>query len=86
MHRPLEDRQNVAEWRMTDRNREEAEWDEREWKSEIDKAVKAEGVSKCKNGMEGKASVKWYKEKAAPKHEVWYDGSLGGDLVFRMRV
>ena len=48
--------------------------------------MKAEGVSKCKNGMEEKASVRWYMEKEAPKHEVWYDGSLGGDLVFRMRA
>ena len=36
--------------------------------------------------MEGKASVRWYREKkAALKHEVWHDGSLGGDL-FRMRA
>ena len=37
------DRLNVAELHMTDRNREEVEWDERKWKSEIDKTVQAEG-------------------------------------------
>ena len=29
VHRPFEDKQNVVEWRMTDRNREGAEWDEK---------------------------------------------------------
>ena len=73
MHRPLEDRHNAGEWRMIDRNREEVEWDERKWKSEIDKAVKVEGLSKYNNGMERKETLKWYREEAL-KHEMWYNG------------
>ena len=86
VHRPFEDRQNVVEWRMTDRNREGAEWDERKWKREIDRAVKADGLSEWKNRMDRKGTLRWYREKEAPKHEVWYDGSLGGDLLFRVRA
>ena len=30
--------------------------------------------------------MEWYKEKEAPMYERWYDGSLGGDLLFRARA
>ena len=35
--------------------------------------------------MERKGTLEWYKEKEAPKYEEWYEGSLGGDLLFRAR-
>ena len=36
--------------------------------------------------MEQKSTMEWYKEKEAPMYERWYDGSLGGDLLFRARA
>ncbi|XP_050705903.1 uncharacterized protein LOC126991179 [Eriocheir sinensis] len=86
VYRPFEDRQNVFEWRITNRNGEGFEWDVRKWKNVIDMAVKDEGLSKWKNEMERKETLDWYREKEAPKCEVWYEGSLGGDLLFRARA
>ncbi len=28
----------------------------------------------------------WYREKKVSKCEVWYEGSLGGDLFYRARA
>ena len=36
--------------------------------------------------MEHKSTLEWYREKEAPMYERWYDGSLGGDLLFRARA
>ena len=36
--------------------------------------------------MERKTTLEWYKVKEAPRYERWYDGSLGGDLLFRARA
>ena len=82
VHRPFEGRENVCEWRMMNRSREGLEWDERKWKSEIERAVKCVGLSKWKNELERKKSLEWYKEKEAPKYVKWYEESLGGDLLF----
>ena len=71
---------------MTDRNREGAEWDERKWKREVDIAVKADGLGEWKNRMDRNETLRWYREKGAPKNEAWYDSSLGGDLLFRVRA
>ena len=60
-------------------------WDVRKCRSEIDRAVKCAGLSKWKNEMGRKKTLEWYREKEAPKHERWYEGSLGGDL-FRARA
>ena len=53
----------VVEWRMTDRNREGAEWDERKWKKKIDITVKTDGLSEWKNRMDRKETLRWYREK-----------------------
>ena len=36
--------------------------------------------------MKRKSTHEWYKEKEALMYERWYDGSLGGDLLFRART
>ena len=86
VYRPLEDGQNVYEWNLLNRSREGLQWDVRKWKSEIDRAVKSVGLSKWKNEMGGKETLEWYREKEAPMYVKWYDGSLGGDLLFRARA
>ena len=48
--------------------------------------MKADGLSEWKNRMDRKETLRWYREKEAPKHEVWYDDSLSGDLLFRVRA
>ena len=68
------------------RSREGLEWDVRKWKSEIDKRVKGVGLSKWKTEMERKKTLGWYIEKETPMYVRWYDGSLGGDLLFRARA
>ena len=74
--------QDECEWILTKGGRVGAEWDVRKWKSEIDREVKCMGINIWKNGMEQKSTMEWYKEKEAPMYERWYDGSLGGDLLF----
>ncbi|XP_063877492.1 uncharacterized protein LOC135109778 [Scylla paramamosain] len=78
--------QNEREWVVTRGGRVGAEWDVRKWKNEIDKEVKCVGLNEWKNEMERKKTLEWYKEKEAPRYERWYDGSLGGDLLFRARA
>ncbi len=78
--------QNEREWVVSRGGRVGAEWDVRKWKSEIDREVKCVGLNKWKNEMGRKSTLEWYKEKAAPMYERWYDGSLGGDLLFRARA
>ena len=78
--------QDEREWIVTRGGRVGAEWDVRKWKSEIDREVKRVGLNTWKNGMERKSTMVWYKEKEAPMYESWYDGSLGGDLLFRARA
>ena len=73
------------EWKMSDVNGEGIDWDVREWKRMIDKCVKGKGLRKWKEGMELKSSLDWYKMKKAPQYVSWYDGSLGGDLLFQAR-
>ncbi|XP_063861501.1 uncharacterized protein LOC135101456 [Scylla paramamosain] len=78
--------QNEREWVVTRGGRVGAEWDVRKWKNEIDKEMKCVGLNEWKNEMERKKTLEWYKEKEAPRYERWYDGSLGGDLLFRVRA
>lgn len=86
IHRPFEGRQYVYEWKVMNRSREGLEWGVNRWKSEIDRTVKCVGLSKWKNEMERKSTMEWYREKEAPMYVKWYEGSLGGDLLFRARA
>ena len=74
------------EWKIVDRNGEGIEWSVGKWRCELDRAVMKVGLSKWKNDMERKTTLEWYSEKKAPGYERWYDGSLGGDLLFRARA
>ena len=75
--------QDEREWILTKGGRVGAEWDVRKWKSELDREGKCVGLNIWKNGKERKSTMEWYKEKEAPMYERWYDGSLGGNLLFR---
>ena len=86
IHQPFEGRQYIYEWRVMNRSREGLGWEVRKWKSEIDRTVRYVGLSKWKNEMERKKTLEWYREKEAPMYVKWYDGSLGGDLLFRARA
>ena len=86
MHQTSERGENMYEWRMMLRSREGLEWDVSKWKTEIDRVIKCVGLNKWKNEMERKTTLEWYRMKEAPKYERWYDGTLGGDLLFRARV
>ena len=76
----------MHEWKVMNRNRKGLEWDVRKWKSEIDKTVKGVGLGKWKTEMKRKKTLGWYREKEAPMYVGWYDGRLGGDLLFRARA
>ena len=78
--------QKVYEWKMTCGKGEGPEWNVSKWKRVIEKEVKRVGLNEWKNGMEKKKTLEWYKEKKEPRYERWYDGSLGGDLLFRARA
>ena len=80
-----ERKQDEREWTVTRGGREGAEWDVRKQRSEVDREVKCVGLNIWKNGMERKSSLEWYKEKEC-MYERWYDGSLGGDRLFRAQA
>ncbi len=46
VYRHFENRQNVFEWRITNRNREGFEWDVSKWKTVMDKPVENEELHK----------------------------------------
>ena len=85
-HRSAEGVQNVCEWKIINLVGEGIEWDAGKWKNEIEKAVREEGLAKWKMDMERKRSLDWYKVKKVPSFEIFYDGSLGSDLLFRART
>lgn len=47
--------------------------------------VKCMGINKQRNDVEQKKILEWYKGKESPKSEWWFDGRLGGDLLFHAR-
>ena len=47
--------------------------------------MKGVELSKWKTEMERK-TLEWYRKKEAPMYVRWYDGSLGGDLLFQARA
>ena len=55
-------------------------------KREINRYVKEKGKEEWKRGMIGKSSLEWYRKKEQPGHESCYDGSYGGDLLFKART
>ena len=52
----------------------------------IDKKVKELGYRKWKDGMHRKETLEWYRMKERPSNEIWYDGSIGGQLLFNART
>ena len=73
-------------WEMLYRIREEQDVSVNMCKKEIERMVMQYGLLKWKNGLENKSTMAWYKRKQAPRYESWYDGSVGGDLLFRARA
>ena len=82
----VEGRHLESDWSMIVRNGEGREWNVRKWRSEIDRVVKGVGLDDWRNRMEQKSTLEWYREKEAPRYVKWYEGSLGGDLLFRARA
>ena len=86
MERYLVGGQYRYEWKITDRNREGVDWNVKKWKCVIDRGVKEVGLRKWRDEMERKSTLEWYKNKKSPEYVTWYDGSLGGDLLFQARA
>ena len=61
-------------------------WDLKGWKAVINKSTREVGREERRNSMRNKSLLGWYRCKEKPKYEMWYDGSLGGDLLFRARA
>ena len=83
---PREGGRRFCEWKLNDRTRVGIEWDVKKWKKEIDSGVKGDGMRRWKHAMERKSTLEWFREKEAPQCVSWYDGSLGGDLLFQARA
>ena len=49
----------------------------------IDKKVREYGLKQYRMGMQTKSTLKWNGRRECPKCEWWYDGSWGGELLFR---
>ena len=73
------------EWRITSENRENEDWSMNKWVKTIDKKVREYGLKQWKVGMQTKSTLEWYRRKECPKCEWWYDGSWGGELLFKAR-
>ena len=55
-------------------------------KREINKCVQRKGWEEWRQGMREKTTLEWYRTKEVPGREWLYDGSLGGDLIFKART
>ena len=58
----------------------------KDWKKIIDKRVSRYGLNKWKRGMNEKVTLEWYASKECPKYEKYYDGSVGSQLLFKVRT
>jgi hypothetical protein len=74
-----------VEWRLVNKRGFGYDWDEKRWKNAIDKKVKEIGLNKWKQGVRDKPTLLWYEQKDSPRHERWYDGSWGSQLLFKAR-
>ena len=54
--------QVASDWSMVIINEENLEWDVRQWKSEIGRAVRHR-IERMKNKMGQKITLEWYREK-----------------------
>lgn len=77
--------ENVCGWKVVNECGQGLGWNVVKWNGVIEKRVREYGLSKWKRGMEEKSSLEWYKCKECPKYESWYDGSMGGVLLFKAR-
>ncbi|XP_045115935.1 uncharacterized protein LOC123507244 [Portunus trituberculatus] len=55
-------------------------------KREINRRVEEKGKAEWRRGMSEKTTLEWYRRKDRPRCESFYDGSRGGDLLFRART
>jgi len=73
-------------WVTQTNNINSRNWSVKEWKPVIDKKVKELGYRKWKDGINRKETLEWYRVKERPSKETWYDGSIGGQLLFKART
>ena len=55
-------------------------------KREINRRVEEKGKEEWLRGMNEKSTVDWYRGRNQSKYENFYDGSFGGNLLFRVRT
>ena len=63
-----------------------ARWTNEKWKREINRRVQDTRVDKWHRSMQAKSSLEYYLAKPKPKSETFYDGSVGGALLFKART
>ena len=52
----------------------------------IDKCVEKKGLEEWLRGVREKVTLVWYRGKDQPRYERLYDGSFGGELLFKART
>ena len=62
-----------------------AAWSVGRWKKVINEHVKEGGRNKWKENMRQRSSLDWYVAKTGPKNELFYDGSIASELLFKGR-
>ena len=63
-----------------------AAWSMDRWKKVINEHVQEGGKNEWKENMRGKDTLDWYMAKASPKKELFYDGSMASELLFKART
>ena len=66
-------------------NGKRTEYDERKGGKLMKKEVEEKGLRRWREGMERKSSLRYYRSKKKPGYERAYDGSIGGELLFKAR-
>ena len=69
---------------MTGQNMEA--WSQDRWKKEIGDKVQEVARDEWVRKMRTKSSLEWYLGKQQPGREPFYDGSMGGELLFKART
>lgn len=76
---------NVDSWMIADERGVGKFWTCKRWKNVINGRVMKLGARKWKQKMGEKVTLAWYASKERPRHEKFYDGGLGGQLLFKAR-
>lgn len=75
----------MKEWRILIENSVGYDWEFEKWRKEINQSVSLFGLDKWREKMDNKVTLKYFKEKIAPRKEIYYDGSYASELLFKAR-